>query len=213
MYYIPSFLSPSKCESLLSNIASTPPQKWTQLSRRRLLSLPSSLTGKARNTLLLASSLPSYLSDGILPGFRNLGIFGESPHRAPNHVLLNEYLPGQGIMPHEDGPAYHPVTATISLGSCTVLDIYLSAQTGQDPTCQKKWRIVQEPGSLLITSGNCYTDTHHGIAEVEVDEAIREETVANWSLLGNRMQFQDEKIVRGLRTSLTYRDVKKVVKM
>lgn len=31
------------------------------------------------------------------------------------------YLPGQGIMPHTDGPAYLPCTSTLSLGSHTVL--------------------------------------------------------------------------------------------
>jgi alkylated DNA repair protein alkB family protein 6 len=34
-----------------------------------------------------------------------------------NHILVNEYLPGQGIMPHQDGPLYHPVVAILSLGS------------------------------------------------------------------------------------------------
>eukprot|EP00049_Salpingoeca_infusionum_P021707 m.4244 g.4244 ORF g.4244 m.4244 type:complete len:338 (-) comp4441_c0_seq1:187-1200(-) len=44
--------------------------------------------------------------------------------RKANHVLINEYLPGQGIMPHEDGPIYYPTIATISLGSHTVLNFY-----------------------------------------------------------------------------------------
>ena len=33
----------------------------------------------------------------------------------PNHVLINEYLPGQGILPHTDGPLYVPIVVTISL--------------------------------------------------------------------------------------------------
>lgn len=51
-----------------------------------------------------------------------LGAFPQS--NLPNHVLINEYLPGQGIMPHEDGPAFYPVISTISLGSHTILDFY-----------------------------------------------------------------------------------------
>ncbi|RZC83328.1 hypothetical protein C5167_046116 [Papaver somniferum] len=39
-----------------------------------------------------------------------------------NHVLINEYLPDQGIMPHQDGPAYFPVVAIISLGSPAVMN-------------------------------------------------------------------------------------------
>ncbi|CAI5964753.1 unnamed protein product, partial [Closterium sp. NIES-65] len=33
-----------------------------------------------------------------------------------NHVLVNEYHEGQGIMPHQDGPAYFPCVAILSLG-------------------------------------------------------------------------------------------------
>ena len=33
--------------------------------------------------------------------------------KGPNHVLVNEYLPGQGIMPHTDGPLFHPTIATV----------------------------------------------------------------------------------------------------
>ena len=76
----------------------------------------------------------------------SLGVFGD---RSPNHVLVNEYTPGQGIMvnvlmkivcnwmlldhlllpwpqPHQDGPLYHPIVTTISLGSHTLLDFYKS---------------------------------------------------------------------------------------
>ncbi len=213
IYYIPAFLTPSTCDALLATVQSTPPPKWTNLSRRRLLSLPSPLTGKSRDTLLSSSSLPADLTDGILPMFQELGIFNESPHRAPNHVLVNEYLPAQGIMPHEDGPAYHPVTATISLGSSTVLDIYSKSLSESRDSGRQQWRILQEPGSLLVTTGKCYTDTLHGIAEIEVDEELREGSIANWDLLGDKYQFRDGRYLRKTRVSLTCRDVKKVVQM
>lgn len=32
-----------------------------------------------------------------------------------NHVLVNEYQPGQGIMAHQDGPLYTPAVAILSL--------------------------------------------------------------------------------------------------
>ena len=37
-----------------------------------------------------------------------------TPGKGPNHVLVNEYLPGQGIMPHTDGPLFHPTIATVT---------------------------------------------------------------------------------------------------
>lgn len=44
--------------------------------------------------------------------------------KAFNHVLINEYQPGQGIMPHEDGPLYIPHVAIISLQAPILIDIY-----------------------------------------------------------------------------------------
>jgi alkylated DNA repair protein alkB family protein 6 len=77
------------------------------------------------NNTLLASPLPSWLVSPIItPHFDRLALFAGSPHRAPNHVLVNEYTPGQGIMPHEDGAAYYPLVATVSLGGDIVLDLY-----------------------------------------------------------------------------------------
>ena len=44
--------------------------------------------------------------------------------KQPNHVLVNEYLPNQGIMRHLDGPIFTPVISTISCGSHTVLNFH-----------------------------------------------------------------------------------------
>lgn len=44
--------------------------------------------------------------------------------KPPNHVLVNEYLPNQGIMPHLDGPLFYPTICTISCGSHTVLNFH-----------------------------------------------------------------------------------------
>lgn len=211
MYYIPNFLLPSTCDALVTAINSTPPHKWTNLAHRRLLSLPSPLTGMARDTLLVSNSLPTYLTEEILPRFEALGVFDNSTHKAPNHVLVNEYLPGQGIMPHEDGPAYHPVTATISLGGSLVLDVYDKSVARKEDDGTELWRILQEPGSLLVTRNGCYTDTLHGIAENEVDEELSGETIANWDLLRDKERFKEGRNIRTTRISLTYRDVKKLV--
>lgn len=72
---------------------------------------------------------------------------------------------------------------------------------------------MQEPRSLLITSGSLYQNYLHGIAEVEVDENLDEATVANWSLLGKRINFEEGIRKRETRFSLTFRDVLKVKKI
>ena len=124
-------------------------------------------------------------------------------------------------MPHEDGGAYAPVVATVSLGSSLCLDITRkpppSSEGDAAPSLSPdEWtvptRILQEPRSLLITTEDAYRDLMHGIASVEVDEGLGRETVANWSLLGDGGVFEDKggRNERGVRISLTYRDVLKV---
>lgn len=138
--------------------------------------------------------------------------FERAPHGI-NHCLLNEYLPGQGIMPHEDGAAYYPVVATISLGGSVVLDVTeKKSESGDAAQVVKKWRVLQEPLSLLLTTGNAYTDTLHGIAEVKEDIDLTSETVANWNLLGDTSQIEANggRNERTIRYSLTFRDVLKV---
>ena len=136
-------------------------------------------------------------------------IFSDSPHGSPNHVLINEYMPGQGIMPHKDGSAYHPVVCTVSLGSSLCLDIYITGEDGTTPS-KPLWRILQEPRSILVTTGELYSDYLHGIAEVKEDINLGPQTVSNWALLRSPGEIRGGKIERKTRVSLTYRDVIKV---
>lgn len=142
-------------------------------------------------------------------------IFHTSPHGAPNHCLINEYLPGQGIHAHEDGDAYHPVVATVSLGSHTVLDIKTKKNdvTGENLGEVPGWRVLQEPRSLLITTRELYTGCLHGISEVKIDEDLGDKIIANWNLLGDRTPFAGGQAARKPRVSLTFRDVIRVKKL
>lgn len=192
-----------------------PANRWITLSHRRLQAIPTKLT--ATNTLL-ASPLPTWLSEPVIARFNDLGIFQEAPHNV-NHCLINEYLPGQGIMPHEDGGAYHPVVATVSLCGSLVLDVTHKTRkngpngdSSSEQDGPKSWRILQEPRSLLVTTSAAYSDTLHGIANVTEDVDLNEESVANWNLLGNQQAIEAHqgRNERTTRISLTYRDVKKV---
>ena len=210
-YYIPNFIDADEEQSILSDLHRLPQNKWTVLSHRRLLSLPSTLAGKAKDTLL-AAPLPKFLNEPILSRFKDLGIFAQSAHLSPNHVLVNEYQPGEGIMPHEDGPAYSPITATVSLGGHTVLEIYMKNEKGEREPGHTS-RILQEPRSLLVTTGDMYKDTLHGISEIMMDRDLGPEQIVNWKLVGDKTLFQDGTAERHTRVSLTYRDVLKVAKV
>lgn len=142
-------------------------------------------------------------------------IFDASPHGTPNHCLINEYLPGQGIHAHEDGDAYYPVVATVSLSSHIVLDIKpkKNDMTGEKPGDGQSWRVLQEPRSLLITTGQLYTECLHGISEVEIDDNLDGKSIANWDLLGDKAPFVGGQAAREPRLSLTFRDVIRVKKL
>ena len=144
-------------------------------------------------------------------------IFERSPHGAPNHVLVNEYKPGEGILPHEDGSAYSPVVCTVSLGAHTVLDVY--GKDGDGVGRGRRWRVLQERRSLLVTMGECYEGCLHGIEGVDVDEGLgalgpEGGGVVNWGVLREETRGEVERgggsLRRGVRVSLTCRDVVRV---
>ncbi|GAB1734490.1 hypothetical protein NU195Hw_g9079t1 [Hortaea werneckii] len=233
LYYIPNFITPEEEQHILESI---PPNKWISLSHRRLQAIPSRLSNT--NTLL-ASPLPDWLAHPITDRFKDLKIFSDSPHGGANHCLINEYLPGQGIMPHEDGAAYHPVVATVSLNGSLVLEItpktsltaedhsssssssvdrsstFLEDNAPNPPPPKTHWRILQEPRSLLLTTEPAYSTTLHGIPSVHVDNDLTSSTVANWDRIspGTKQKIVadgDRNERQTTRISLTFRDVRKV---
>ncbi|KAI1393457.1 uncharacterized protein F4822DRAFT_13786 [Hypoxylon trugodes] len=215
-YYISDFITQEEEETILGKIASAPKPRWKQLTHRRLQTWPSDLV----NDKLMDAPLPTWLNDPIVPRLKsfhispdnNSDIFSDSPHQRPNHVLINEYPPGIGIMPHKDGAAYHPVVCTVSLGASLCLNIYKPKDDGTlEP--EPAWRILQEPRSLLITTSALYHDFLHGIADVTEDIELSGSTITNWDLLRSPDEFANGCNVRKIRTSLTYRDVMKVSKL
>jgi alkylated DNA repair protein alkB homolog 6 len=115
-------------------------------------------------------------------------------------------------MAHKDGAAYHNVVCTVSLGSSLCLGIYGSKEDGTTEA-EPRWKILQEPRSLLLTTGSLYTDYLHGIAESNEETDLSLSTVSNWGLLRSTEALANGRIERETRTSLTYRDVIKVSKL
>ncbi|KAL0931734.1 ALKBH6 protein (calpain) [Colletotrichum truncatum] len=209
-FYIAGFISEEEEQLILQKIADAPKPRWKQLTHRRLQTWPSDLV----QNKLIDSPLPQWLQEPVVSRILSLPrttgpdsshLFAESPHHRPNHVLINEYPPG-------DGAAYHPVVCTVSLGASLCLNLYQSREDGAlDP--EPVWRILQEPRSLLITTDNLYTDYLHGIADTDEDVELSAETIVNWDLLRSKDEFAAGRNVRATRTSLTYRDVMKVSKL
>lgn len=139
---------------------------------------------------LLPQALPPWLTKITDRICQWTGLFPS----AINHVLINEYHPNQGIMPHQDGPAYFPVVAIISLASPVVLDFTphgklrglehtnvqnIQADELQESNGSYKVEGTKEAGpassslllmhcSLLIFKDQAYTDFLHGIQDNEL---------------------------------------------
>jgi len=94
------------------------------------------------------------------------------PEQTPNHVLLNEYEPGQGILPHTDGPQYYPRVAILSLGSPCLMrfrprlapaKVGAAAADGGEGEGGGGFEVALAPRSLLVFSGVVYSSFLHGI--------------------------------------------------
>jgi hypothetical protein len=133
----------------------------------------------------------------------------------PNQVLLNRYLPGQGIGYHQDGPLYESVAAILSVNNSAVLKFReggtrtsrndSEAEPTEDDCGQPA---VFLPGSsLLIFSNTWYDDCAHSVAACLSDEITS--SVLNAGVCGMQV---GQKVNRDpcYRYSLTFRVVKSV---
>ncbi|XP_020341355.1 putative RNA/DNA demethylase ALKBH6 [Oncorhynchus kisutch] len=200
VYYIPDFITEDEESQLLQQVYKAPKTKWTQLSNRRL----QNWGGLPRPKGMLGEKLP----DWLLKYCERISALGAFAGKTANHVLVNEYKPGEGIMPHEDGPLYHPTVTTISLGSHTLLDFYrpISAQELDEVPQTEESRyllsLLVRPRSLLILQDDMYQRLLHGIQGTHHDSLT--ERVANLLAAG---VLPGATLTRGTRVSLTVRHV------
>lgn len=99
----------------------------------------------------------------------------------PNQVIVNEYLPGQGIAPHIDcEPCFGDIIASLSLGSACIMEFsHVQSRRTLERTLP--------PRSLLVLQDEARFDWKHGIPARKSD------------LIGGR------RIARERRLSLTFR--------
>jgi alkylated DNA repair protein alkB family protein 6 len=185
-YYIPDFITKEEEDLLVLHIY-TCSSKWTQLKRRRLQNWGGIPNPKG----MVQEPLPPFLAT-ISEKLVTTNVF----HVAPNHVLLNEYLAGQGIMSHKDGPLYYPKVAILSLSGPAMIDFR------PDLRAPPSMSLLLQPRSLFIFTDEAYKSYFHGIEEREQD------TVTN--VVANAMAAVvsvGDQVERGTRLSLTIRIV------
>ncbi|MFD0530547.1 alpha-ketoglutarate-dependent dioxygenase AlkB [Kitasatospora arboriphila] len=96
-------------------------------------------------------------------------------------VIVNEYLPGQGISAHVDCvPCFGPVVAALSLGSAAVMDF-------TDPAGGRRVPVPLAPGGLTVLTGPARYAWRHAIPARRSDPG------------------PDGRVPRGRRVSVTFR--------
>ncbi|KAI9095771.1 calpain [Phlyctochytrium arcticum] len=208
VYYIPDFFSPPDSARLLSKIYTVPKPKWTTLRNRRLQNWGASV-GDGSRPSLITETFPDWLESAAKRAV-GFGLWKDSTGapKVPNNCLINEYELGQGILPHEDGPAFHPAVATITLQAPCLLSLFRSQDFTQTPAHS----FYLEPNSLFIITGSAYTDYLHGIAETEVDcfDAGAADNLHLTTLSGRTGELAIPR--SDTRVSLTFRDAKRVAR-
>nr|CAI5819205.1 unnamed protein product [Callosobruchus analis] len=197
LYYIPNFITENEENHILKCVYSVPKPKWTCLLNRKL----QDYGGVPHEKGMIPEPIPKWLQT-YMDKVDALKIFAG---KKTNQVLINEYLPGQGIMPHTDGPLFHPTIATISCGSHTVL-AFLENNEHRKFVCN----VLVEQRSLLIVKDDLYSHYLHCIPEQEEDIL---EDVMNINQCGDSNLALGVKLKRKTRVSLTIRNVLKVLKV
>ncbi|MGH1339572.1 MAG: alpha-ketoglutarate-dependent dioxygenase AlkB [Aureispira sp.] len=101
----------------------------------------------------------------------------------PDQLIINEYLPGQGITNHIDcEPCFEDVVVSISLGSFTTMN-FVNDRT------KEKIPVVLSPKSAVILKGDARYKWTHGIPSRKSDiiKGIKKERTRRVSLTFRRV--------------------------
>ncbi len=175
--YLRDYITSADEQALLQKIDSLP---WLDDLKRRVQHYGYKYDYKARVVTqdMYLGPLPEWLL-AYAAALHRKGPFKQQP----DQVIVNEYLPGQGIAPHIDCvPCFDETVASLSLGSRCVMD-FAHSDTGQ------KTSMLLEPRGLLVLSDAARYQWTHAIAPRKTDK------------------FDGIVIPRGRRVSLTFRKV------
>jgi alkylated DNA repair dioxygenase AlkB len=175
--YIPDYLKPMDHDDLLAIIDR---QIWMTDLKRRVQHYGYRYDYKSRS--VDASMYLGQLPHWIAPLARRLKADGLTLE-TPDQLIVNEYMPGQGIASHVDcEPCFGNVIVSITLGSGCIMNFSGVKTKAHVP-------IYFMPRSVVIMQDEARHDWKHGILPRKTDE------------------FEGKTLPRGRRVSLTFRSV------
>lgn len=157
--YLPSFISREQEIKLLDLIDS---KNWNSDLKRRTQHYGYKYDYKARSIdqSYYLGKMPDWI-DEVCSKLYYEEIFLQKP----DQVIINEYVPGQGISAHIDcAPCFTDTICSLSLSSGCIMDF-----TNYD----SKKSIYLEPRSLLVLKGDARYKWRHQIAARKSDNGIK----------------------------------------
>lgn len=176
--YLPGFVSGEEARYLVGKIDAQP---WRSDLKRRVQHFGYRYDYKARQAREedYLGPLPPFLQV-LVERLTHAGHFGS----VPDQVIVNEYMPGQGISAHVDcRPCFGDVIASLSLLSSCVMRL-------ENRKISRQVDLALEPGSLLVLSGEARHVWTHAIP-------ARKSDIVN-----------GQKHPRSRRLSLTFREMR-----
>lgn len=176
--YIPDFISKKEHDLLLRQIDEQP---WINELKRRVQHYGYKYDYKFHriNHSMKIADLPPWLHS-FAERLKDKGFFSITP----DQVIVNEYLPGQGITNHIDcPPCFSDTIASLSLGSPCVMNF-----TNKDDKNEVVPYLL-DINSIVILKEDARYNWMHGIKLVKTDN------------------YFGHKIIRTRRVSLTFRKV------
>lgn len=171
--YLPAFVSLAEQQPLVEAIDVQP---WSLELKRRVKHHGYRYDYKSRRVerSMFLGSLPGFVSD-LLPRLQAVAAF----EQVPDQLIVNEYLPGQGISAHVDcEPCFNNRIASVSLGSSCEIEF-------RHRSSDDVFKLTLAAGSLLIIADEARYDWTHQI----------------------RPRLRDNGVLRQRRISLTFRKV------
>ncbi|HET6251070.1 MAG TPA: alpha-ketoglutarate-dependent dioxygenase AlkB [Tepidisphaeraceae bacterium] len=179
--YLPAFIETHEHDELMRQIDSHP---WLSDLRRRVQHYGFRYDYSSRR--ITASMVAPPFPEWAAVFAARLADQGLAPEK-PDQLIINEYLPGQGIAGHVDCvPCFSETIISMSLGSACVME-FTNGRTNRVVP------VLLEPRGLVIMQGEARFDWKHGIRARKTDN------------------FQGQIIRRARRVSLTFRKVILVV--
>ncbi|MBP7148417.1 MAG: alpha-ketoglutarate-dependent dioxygenase AlkB [Acidobacteria bacterium] len=178
LVYRADYLLPEQERELLARIDAEPWRSdWQRRTQHYGTSYPS--REARRRPPVVLGAIPSWLAwlgerlaaDGLV-------------ERVPENVVVNEYLPGQGIAPHKDLADFGPTVVSVSLGAPVVMRL---AHESGAPAHE----LLLAPRSALAIGGEARAAWLHGIARRKSD------------------RWQGRGLPRARRVSVTFRTVRR----